>query len=737
MSELLRLNRSPWLATPLIALTSFTAIWALTDRIALGSWARTTAVALFVVTLAVMTTRVVSRSRITPTLVGLVVAILMIVPLYARDPEGHGFLFPSPTAITALFDTFNNGIEYASRASAPATVVDSFGALLTAGLLAFFLVCEHLAVSWRAVASSGLLLFAPWIPAIVYSYRVSTTALVVGLAAWILAMALSRKNAPIERGISLTSAVAATTASLVLMGFAVPAALGGEGWGSIPQINTPDIFDAPQRLNLQLDLRNSLNSNSDAPVLIYVSSGPRPDAFRIFTLTDFDGARWSYESPEPTNHPADIGLLWPESVPGWNESERVRIDVSILSLAENNLPIPTSPRTIEVGGNWTYDAESDSVIGDDETTRNLQYAIVANYSFHTAAALRATDALLKEDPSLDVTDPIYLDIPPAVDLASVRAIAEDLTEGKTTRYDRALAIQSYLRNPSIFTYTTAVDPAPGDAVSAFLESKQGYCLQFATTMVILLRSIGIPARMGYGFLAGEYDGVNGYVVRGKDAHVWPEVYFPGHGWARFEPTPSVQTGLPPAWADPFAGSTFIPVPREVLEGGAYPSGPTVDRPTNPNGDPTAGDPSPFLPAWAIRVFGAALALGLFAAFFRWRRRAVATERALHGPEGAWQRLADRLGDLAWPASATPLEARSHVLLGISRIAGRPPASASALAALSDAVSDHRYAPQGTPATQIQLDTWVGEVIAEAETVTEETTGRPARGGARNAHRGDS
>jgi hypothetical protein len=727
------------LATPLIALTSFIAIWALTDMIALGSWVRTTALALLVVALAVMVTRVASRSRITPTVVGLVVAVVVLVPLYARDPEGHGFALPSPAAISALLQTFNDGIEYASRASAPASVVSSLGSLLSASILGFFLLCEHIAVSWRAVASSGLLLFTPWIPAVVYSHRVSTTALIVGLAAWILAMALSRKNAPIERGISLTSAVAAMTASLALMGFAVPAALGGEGWGSIPQIDTPDFFDAPHRLNLQLDLRNSLNANSDSPYLIYVSSGSRPDSFRLYTLTDFDGASWSYEAPEPTNIPAGARLLWPESVSGWSESERVRIDVSVLSLSETQLPIPTSPRTIEVEGNWTYDAESDSVVGDNETTRNLQYAIVTNNSFHTAEILRGTDALLAEDPVLDVTDPIYLDIPPAVDLASIRGVAEGLIEGKTTRYDKALAIQNYLRNPSIFTYTTSVDSAPGDAVSAFLESKKGYCLQFATTMVVLLRSIGIPARMGYGFLAGEYDGSNGYVIRGKDAHVWPEVYFAGHGWVRFEPTPSVQTGAPPRWADPFAGSAVIPVPREVLEGGAYPTGPVVDGPTTPNGNGNPADSSPFLPPWAIRAIGAILALALFGAFFLWRRRAVATERSLHGPEGAWQRLTDRLGDLAWPASATPLEARSHLLRDLSRIGGRPPTQigADAIVALSSAVSDHRYAPEGTVATQAELDKWVSEVIAEAESVTAEATGRPARGGARNAPRDGS
>ncbi|MBN2176192.1 MAG: transglutaminase domain-containing protein [Demequinaceae bacterium] len=742
MSDLLRSSRSPWLATPLIAVTTLTSLWSLTTMIQLDEWVVTAAFALFGVTLAVMLSRLASRSRIVPSIVGLVASILLLVPLYATDAEGQGYTLPTPTAVTTLFRTFADGYDYALGApgdSGPIPVVPPLAALFAVLILGLFLVCEHIAVSWRAVASAGLLLFAPWIPAIVLNRRVSIPVLVIGLAAWIAAMSLSRKNAPLERGISLASASTATLASLMLTGLAVPAALGGQGWGSIPSFDTPEFFDTPLRLNLDLDLRSSLNENSNSPVILYVSSGPRPDAFRLYTLTDFDGAGWDYEAPEPTNRPAGTGLLWPESVAGWSESERTRLDVSVLGLAANSLPVPTEPRTVEVAGNWSYDASSDTIIGDSETTRNLDYTIVAGTSYHTSQALRATDAILASDPSQDASDPAVFEVPPAADLASIRALAEELTAGKTTRYDQALAIQNYLRNPSVFTYTTSVDPAPGDAVSAFLESKRGYCLQFATTMVIMLRSIGIPARLGYGFLPGGFDGTNGYVVRGKDAHVWPEVYFPSHGWVRFEPTPSVQSGAPPTWADPFAGTTVIPVPREVLEGGSYPVGPLPNGPTTPGDDPTPSDDAPFLPAWAIRTLGVVVALGLFGAFLLWRRRTVAIERALHGPEGAWQRLADRLGELAWPASATPLEARSHVLKAIQRLGDRPPAQtgADALVFLSGAVSDHRYAPGGTAATQAQLDSWVMEVVWEAESATAEATGRPARGGVRTAPRSGS
>src|SRR5690606_21104862 len=67
------------------------------------------------------------------------------------------------------------------------------------------------------------------------------------------------------------------------------------------------------------------------------------------------------------------------------------------------------------------------------------------------------------------------------------------------------------------------------------------------------RTLDIPSRIGVGFLPGERAEDGTYVVTGRLAHAWPELYFEGHGWVRFEPTPATQTGPPPVWADPFTG----------------------------------------------------------------------------------------------------------------------------------------------------------------------------------------
>ena len=85
--------------------------------------------------------------------------------------------------------------------------------------------------------------------------------------------------------------------------------------------------------------------------------------------------------------------------------------------------------------------------------------------------------------------------------------------------------------------TVEAPPAGQDPLDWFLfHSKKGFCNYYATAEVLLLRSAGIPARMVVGFAQGEFDPPNHYVVRQRDSHAWPEVYFPGIGWVEFEPT---------------------------------------------------------------------------------------------------------------------------------------------------------------------------------------------------------
>jgi transglutaminase-like putative cysteine protease len=116
-------------------------------------------------------------------------------------------------------------------------------------------------------------------------------------------------------------------------------------------------------------------------------------------------------------------------------------------------------------------------------------------------------------------------------------LARSITAQAATPYDKAIAITNYLR--STITYSTTVDAPPSgtDPLVWFLfDTRKGFCNYYATAEVILLRIVGVPTRMVVGFAQGEYQPPDKYTVLEKDAHAWPEVYFPGIGWVEFEPT---------------------------------------------------------------------------------------------------------------------------------------------------------------------------------------------------------
>lgn len=129
----------------------------------------------------------------------------------------------------------------------------------------------------------------------------------------------------------------------------------------------------------------------------------------------------------------------------------------------------------------------------------------------------------------------YLPVPEELS-PRIATLALGLTEGLETPYDKAERITQYLREN--ITYSESVPTAlPGaDVLERFLFGWQrGYCTYYATAEVLMLRAVGIPSRLAVGYAQGERSGGQ-YVVRSKDAHAWPEVYFPGIGWVEFEPT---------------------------------------------------------------------------------------------------------------------------------------------------------------------------------------------------------
>jgi len=723
-----------------MAIATLVAMLALSTLLEGAGWLRTVAFVLALACGADLAVRAASRSKFLPSLAGLAAAIVAMVPLFAVREDGSKHLLPTPSAMADLWHAVATGATYAAETPAPATVTVELSALISAFAVAIFVVADHLAASWKAVALSGIVLMLPWTPAIFLQYQVPLWALFATAACWMVAMGAARSQAASTRSVPLTGAIIASTTALVVAALVAPAAVGGNGWGAIPRFNAPSALDTSTRLNLALDLRNSLTVNSAQVVFSYVSTGRHPDALRLYTLRDFDGTTWTREKEDATDTiPAGTsGVLWPREVNGWEDpdQEHVMLSINLSNSAERNLPLPPYPRSVEAPDNWLYSPSRDEVSTVDGSSKGLQYSVVTALDYFTEDNLQASQDAI--DSGLEPVSANYTEIPTSIDIGRITQLARDVTSDAASQYDEAVAIQDYLRDTATFTYDTSVEPVRGgDAVSQFLDTKHGYCVHFATTMVMMARSLGIPARMGLGYLGGQLSDDGVWEVLGGDAHTWPELYFPGQGWVRFEPTPAVQTGSPPSYTVEGSTTTDPPVNTNPAVPTTVPSSAPQTSTPQSTSQISDGNAAAGVSWWAL---GALLVLVLGGAYAVWvlRRRSVA-HGAAHGPEAAWEVLRERLPEqLRWARSLTPIEAAASLEHDLAA-ADSPldDEGTTALHELRDAVSDLRYAPPvaGDEApTQEWLSTRVNAVATRA---SESLKSRSDRVGARSAPPRDS
>lgn len=211
-------------------------------------------------------------------------------------------------------------------------------------------------------------------------------------------------------------------------------------------------------------------------------------------------------------------------------------------------------------------------------------------------------------------------------------------------YDLAKAIQDYLKNPANFKYNPDVrnerNANCGNGISTvecFAIIKQGYCDYYASTMAVLLRSSGVPARVAYGFLPGNRNATDGTeVVAASLAHYWVEVYFPRYGWIEFDPTGGINTRVQPIPTGVAPSTTAKPTAGPTRSPGATRTPGATSR---PGGGATSGGTGigPFIAIAVILLLG--LALLLYAVARR------APRKPMH-PDQAWgslARLAARIG----------------------------------------------------------------------------------------------
>lgn len=274
---------------------------------------------------------------------------------------------------------------------------------------------------------------------------------------------------------------------------------------------------------------------------------PEAAFWRGQTFPTFDGRTWTVaaDTGTPQRGPRiDVPLsLGDGALPGSDVPvERFVQTFYIESDLPNVVFAASTPRSLMFDGTvWT---RPDGALRSNVTlTEGSVYTVASERVQVTADALRRQGDIAQffaaiSDPGILERIAPFLDVPASTTPRTVE-LADRLRAGTT--YDTVLAYQAWLANNTAYDLDAPV-PAPGaDAVDDFLfESRRGFCEQIASTLAIMLRTQGVPARLATGYIPGVRDRVSGvFEVRASDAHAWVEVWFPETGWEPFDPTASV------------------------------------------------------------------------------------------------------------------------------------------------------------------------------------------------------
>lgn len=334
-------------------------------------------------------------------------------------------------------------------------------------------------------------------------------------------------------------------------------------------------------------------------------------------------------SPEGTREPTPSPTVsvTPTPLPETDDirNERARLAARNITTNYELDPITFKVATLTFSGRFPVYDEVEAVYARDGLSAGQTYSVVSLESTALSDDLRAAPSGPGAYPA-EVAER-YLQLPDTV-TQRTRDLARQITGGANNPYDQAMALQNWLRANIVYSEDIKFPPKNQDVVDYVLfDSKQGYCEYYASAFIVMARELGLPTRMVVGFFPGEKDdAAGGFLYRERNAHTWPEVYFPGRGWIRFEPTANRQAvNRDPA---PPAGAPAIndnPNAGEGRGAGIAPSDPLsrFDRgqfDSGSQGGSAAVRPDPVTRTeWAVRVgFLGLMALALLLGYL-WLR----------------------------------------------------------------------------------------------------------------------
>lgn len=305
----------------------------------------------------------------------------------------------------------------------------------------------------------------------------------------------------------------------------------GDPFSKPPQSISPSSYHG---FNPYLDLR-SRGRLSDEVVMKVKSEEAVP--LRGVVFDEYNGKGWETTGDDTEKLTSDeprFDLYEAEDVePTQGESRRVEQIVHVQKESSNVIFGAYRPETVFFPTSALSVGNRHSVRAPYEIPSGTTYSVISEVPSASPAELRTADTDYPQE-----IEEKYTQLPPE-DLRRTRELAQRLTRDTDNPYDAMMAMTEHLRNNYAYDLSIPPQQQKMDSVEYFLfEEQRGYCEQFGSSLAVMARSLGLPARLATGYTSGEYNPFTGlYEIKASDAHAWVEVYFPGHGWQTFDPTP--------------------------------------------------------------------------------------------------------------------------------------------------------------------------------------------------------
>ncbi|MEU8776050.1 DUF3488 and transglutaminase-like domain-containing protein [Streptomyces sp. NPDC048606] len=669
------------------------------------------------------------------------VSLLLLALLFAGKAESTGS-GPLAFLVTDFGGLFRQGVRDVSEFATPAPLTDGIRLLLLAGVLLIGLLVDVLAVTMRTAAAAGLPLLA------LYSVAAGLSAgrggawfafLLAGAGYLLLLLAEGRDRlaqwgrvfggapggrvsaasgygsgaagravSPVRTGrrigvAALGLALAVPTVLPALGGGVLGAAgrdsAGGGGGGTISAVNP------------LVSLQSSLNAQDNRVILKYRTDSPQlgEQYLRILALDEFNGVKWEASGRPLTEVPARLPNPAGLSDKVREGAVEVRTTVSAAdTYAQRYLPMPYPATQIDIGGKWRYEPAGRTLVGDQLGKDRFQNVQGAQYTVRSLL-LRPTAEQLQAAPEPNpFVRAEYTKLPDNLPPV-VAETARQITQGARNDYTRAVRLQDWFAVNGGFRYDTKVSSGTGSqAIARFLNDKEGFCVHFAFSMAAMSRTLGIPARVAVGFTPGEKQSDGSVNVSMRDAHAWPELYFEGMGWTRFEPTPRSGISVPD-YSRPEAPAPQPSAPSALPSQSAAAPAPAPSRSDAcppelrrlgecggavPQQGAATGSDGPSVGAVLGWTAAAAVLVGLPVVPVLWRRRVRARRLGSREALAAWREL----GDCAWDVGIPPDEALSprQAAARIVVLGGLDREAEQAVHRVAGAVERALYAPPGAP-----------------------------------------